>query len=307
MSGDLFYDPQTVSSYFDSYGEREWQRLVASPLNEISLYIHCHYLKRYIVKGARVLEIGAGAGRFTQVLVESGARVVAADISAGQLELNRQHASELGFAVGVEDRLQADICDLGRFTEASFDAVVAYGGPFSYVLDQRDTALTECRRVLKSGGALLMSVMCLWGSARRSLTGVLQGTPPEDNRPHHQPPAILPRKTFRGGKAILCTSSARQNCAAGWKVPGWKYLAYLGFKLSGKFGHDPDGETARRPEVVGRIAAHGIGSQRRSWLYGYGNSSHRSCAAIGRDQAAVSHSMNRVFNWSVNSGQPSQR
>jgi len=181
MPDNSFYDPQALGSYFDSYGEREWQRLVATPLSEISLYLHRHYLEKYIAPGARVLEIGAGAGRFTQILVELGARVVAADISVGQLDLNRQHAAELGFSSGVEDWRQVDICDLNGFTDASFDAVVAYGGPFSYVLDRRDAALVECLRVLKPGGALLMSVMCLWGSVRRHLAGVLQGTPPEAN------------------------------------------------------------------------------------------------------------------------------
>ena len=224
MSDDSFYDPQTVGVYFDSYGEREWQRLVASPLNEISLYIHCHYLERYIRKGARVLEIGAGAGRFTQILVELGACVVAADISAGQLELNRRHAAELGFAVGVEGWLQADICDLGRFAEASFDAVVAYGRPFSYVLDRRDTALAECRRVLKPGGALLMSVMCLWGSARRSLAEVLQGTPPEDNRRITSTGDITPQ-TFPGRKDNFM-HLFRSPELRGWlEGAGWKVLA----------------------------------------------------------------------------------
>lgn len=176
------YDPQRVEAYFDGYGEREWQRLVASPVHEISLAIHLSHLNRFISSGQRVLEIGAGAGRFTQALAAAGARVVAADISGGQLELNRQHARELGFSGAVEDWAQVDICDLSRFPENSFDAVVAYGGPFSYVLDRRDQALAECRRVLRPGGPLLLSVMCLWGSASWNLEGVLMGTPVEANR-----------------------------------------------------------------------------------------------------------------------------
>jgi SAM-dependent methyltransferase len=71
------------------------------------------------------------------------------------------------------DWYQLDICDMSRFDPGSYDCVVAYGGPFSYVLNKRDLALSECLRVLKPGGLLLLSVMSLWGTAHAYLNGVL--------------------------------------------------------------------------------------------------------------------------------------
>ncbi len=167
------YDPKAVIQHFDEFGIREWERLVQTPADEVSLYIHTCYLEKYISKGCRVLEIGAGAGRFTQVLAGLGAQVLVADLSSVQLELNKHFASELGFDQAVIDWQQADICDLSRFESSSFDSVVAYGGPFSYVLDKRDLALAECLRVLRPGGMLLLSVMSLWGTVHGSLEGVL--------------------------------------------------------------------------------------------------------------------------------------
>lgn len=178
----MSYDPQSISAYFDQYGQREWDRLVANPVDEISLHIHTHYLHHYIEKGNRVLEIGAGAGRFTQVLAETGARIVVADISSGQVALNRQFAAQLGFAQAVEDWQVVDICDLSRYPDSSFDRVVAYGGPFSYVLEKRGQALAECLRVLRPGGLLLASVMLVWGSAHRALPGVLDLPPAVNQR-----------------------------------------------------------------------------------------------------------------------------
>ena len=175
------YDSDGVAKQFDDLGIGEWNRLLETPVDEVSLYVHTHYLKEQIQPGSRVLEIGAGAGRFTQVLANLGARILVADISQVQLDLNQQHAHQYGFAHAIEDWQQADICDLGRFESGSFDSVVAYGGPLSYVLDRRDVALQECIRVLKRHGSLLFSVMSLWGSAHRRLNGVL-GIPVETNQ-----------------------------------------------------------------------------------------------------------------------------
>jgi len=44
-------------------------------------------------------------------------------------------------------------------------------------LDKRDSALSECLRVLKPDGLLLFSVISLWGSAHARLDGVLLSTP----------------------------------------------------------------------------------------------------------------------------------
>jgi SAM-dependent methyltransferase len=182
MNSKKQYDGQHIANYFDQYGDKEWQRLLTDPVNEVNLHIHSHYLKEYVPPKSKVLEIGAGAGRFTQILAQIGAQVVVSDISPGQVELNKKHAREEGFAQAVLAWQVADICDLFQFESSSFDRVVAYGGPFSYTLDQRDTALRECLRVLRPGGILLLSVMSLWGTLHRFLPGVLTGVSGEENR-----------------------------------------------------------------------------------------------------------------------------
>jgi len=176
------YDPKWVERFYDEYGELEWGRLVKDPENEVKLHVHRHYLQNYVQPGWRVLEIGPGPGRFTQILVEIGARLVLVDLSAGQLELNHQKAVELGFDHAVERRLQLDMCDMGVLEDDTFDAVVCYGGPLSYVFEQAGRALGEVRRVLKPGRVALFSVMSLWGTVHQFLNGVLK-LPAEVNRP----------------------------------------------------------------------------------------------------------------------------
>jgi 2-polyprenyl-3-methyl-5-hydroxy-6-metoxy-1,4-benzoquinol methylase len=104
-------------------------------VQDASLYIQTHYLEKYVRPGQRVLEIGAGAGRFTQVLARLGVSIVVGDLSQVQLDLNKQHAAQFDFASAIEDWVQIDICDMSPVTSESFDYVVAYGNPLGYVLD----------------------------------------------------------------------------------------------------------------------------------------------------------------------------
>ena len=168
----MAYDRPAVAAYFDQFGESEWQRFDKHALGAIHEHIHNVYLERFVPPGSRVLEIGAGPGRFTQTLHRLGCRVVVADISAVQLALNRRYGSEYGFASSVEAYETLDICDLSALPASSFEVVVAYGGPLSYVFDRRDDAVESCRRVLKSGGVFLASVMSLWGTLHRHLAAL---------------------------------------------------------------------------------------------------------------------------------------
>lgn len=192
------YDSENIQHYFDEFGQREWDRLTATPVDEVSLHIHTHYLKKHIPAGARVLEIGAGAGRFTQALAHIGAKITIADISRVQLDLNKKFAQELNYTGSIHEWVQADICDLDKFSDGSYPYIVVYGGPLSYVLDQRDKALQECIRVLEPGGILAISVMSLWGTAHRTLREVMR-IPAKANRKIIRTGDLTPA-TFPGRK-----------------------------------------------------------------------------------------------------------
>lgn len=175
------YDPSYVESFYDRDPEREWQRLVRSPVEEIKLHIHDHYLRTHLSQDMRVLEIGAGPGRFTKTLHEIGCSVVVGDISSGQLEANRKNAEKLGFAASVERWIQTDICHMENVESGAFDAVVAYGGPISYVFERAGDALNECSRILKPNGYMLASVMSLWGTVHQFFGSVME-LPVDNNR-----------------------------------------------------------------------------------------------------------------------------
>ena len=73
------YDPDWVRAHYDEYGMREWDRWDESPVERVKFHVHLHYLRRYVKAGDRVLEIGAGAGRFTRELAGIVDRIVVAE------------------------------------------------------------------------------------------------------------------------------------------------------------------------------------------------------------------------------------
>lgn len=167
----LSYDRDLIARAFDAYGDQEWERHETFPFNRVSFHIHRHYLTEFIRSNDRVLEVGAGAGRFTVELARLGARVTVTDISPVQLQLNAQHVADARFEEHVESRELADVVDLHGFADDSFDAVVCYGGPLSFAVGHAGQACEELLRVTRPGGHVLLGVMSVHGSLRAFLPG----------------------------------------------------------------------------------------------------------------------------------------
>jgi 2-polyprenyl-3-methyl-5-hydroxy-6-metoxy-1,4-benzoquinol methylase len=167
-------DPLTerIRQHFEELGEGEWSRLDDSPRGRVAFAVHRRMLEECIRPGDRVLEVGAGPGRFTIALAELGARVVVTDLSAVQLELNERKVREAGFEASVESRRELDARDVGQLGDAAFDACVAYGGVLSYLFDDAGTVLDQLVKSVRPGGVVVASVMATVGSVRYFLPTV---------------------------------------------------------------------------------------------------------------------------------------
>jgi len=155
-----------------------WVGLEERLADQVQFAIHLHYLRECLRPDDRVLEMGAGRGRFTRELAALCDRVVVADVSPDKLQLNRRNMTAMGLDSRIESWVECDMAKLqGVFEDNEFDAVVCYGGPLSYVFDRRFRALSELVRVTRPGGVLLLSARSLFGTVHESLPRVLSGDP----------------------------------------------------------------------------------------------------------------------------------
>ena len=171
-----------VRSHFDQMVDEEWMRLADTVAGRVSFEVHRRFMEKHLEPGMRVLEIGAGPGRFTRELAQLGTRITVTDLSAGQLAANHDRADSEGFGSSVDDWQLLDVRDASRFDDAEFDAVVAFGGPLSYVFDHADDALRGLLRITRPDGMVIGSVMSLLGAWRHFLPAVLDLT---DEQNHH--------------------------------------------------------------------------------------------------------------------------
>lgn len=169
----MTYEAERIAAFFDAYGEQEWTRFEDGRTPSTSLAVHVEYLRRFVRAGDRVLDVGAGPGRFTLELARIGADVVVADLSPGQLELNRERVVDAGLEHRVVERVVADVTELSGFGDGVFDAVVCFGGPVSYAHERSETAVSELVRVTRREGHVLLSVMSLIGAFTRYLELVI--------------------------------------------------------------------------------------------------------------------------------------
>jgi len=158
------YDPKGLKDYYDSYGEREWERLEKSLHGRVHFETTKHILTRFLPDEGHVLDAGCGPGRYAIDLVKKGYTVTLVDISEKQLKQAEEKIDEAGVQGSISGVRCLDICDLSEFPDASFDAVLCLGGALSYVRDKRHQAISELIRVAKPGGPIIVSVMSLLGT-----------------------------------------------------------------------------------------------------------------------------------------------
>lgn len=106
----------------------------------------------WVPPGARVLDLGVGAGRTTPWLAGRASRYVGVDLSEPMVRRCREKFPALEF-------LQADATELGEFPGASFDVVVFSFNGIDCIpsVAGRARCYDACARVLRDGGSLLFS------------------------------------------------------------------------------------------------------------------------------------------------------
>ncbi len=140
-----------LRQYYEGYDEDG--RLLTRP-GRVEFETTMRYITRYLQPGMRILEIGAGTGRYSHALARSGYAVDAVELVQHNIDQFLAHTAE-GENVTVR---QGSACDLSFFLDDSYDMTLLLGPMYHlFTENEKRAALSEAIRVTKHGGIVFVA------------------------------------------------------------------------------------------------------------------------------------------------------
>lgn len=136
------------------YSARNEDERFDSRHNSVEFLTTLDYIDRYRKPGDRILEIGAGSGRYSHALARKGHRVDAVELIPRNIELFRENTRE-GEDVTVREGNAVDLSFCG---DGIFDMTLLLGPMYHlFTREEQEKALSEACRVTKPGGLIYVS------------------------------------------------------------------------------------------------------------------------------------------------------
>lgn len=145
-------DADLTNRTYDIFNEDV--RLNHSKAARVEFLTTVRYIEKYLTPGAKILDIGAGAGEYSLYFAKQGY-----DVSALELADNNIKAFRKKITPDLKlDLVQGNALDLSGYADESFDVVFLFG-PLYHLRNAEDRAkcINEAKRVCKKDGTLFFS------------------------------------------------------------------------------------------------------------------------------------------------------
>lgn len=146
-------EPGFLKQYYENYNE---EGRLLSKHGQVEFITTMKYIRSCAAAAgaSRILEVGAGTGRYSVPLAKEGFEVTAVELIGHNLDILK---SKLDGSESIR-ALQGNALDLSLFADESFDMTMLLGPMYHlYTFEDKKTALGEAARVTKPGGYVLVS------------------------------------------------------------------------------------------------------------------------------------------------------
>lgn len=145
-----------LEAYYNKFNE---EKRLKSRHGQVEYHTTMHYIHHYLQKlrweqqeaPLRVIDIGAGTGRYSVALAEEGYDVTAVELVKYNLGILKKKGANV-------KAYQGNALKLKRFADDSFDLALLFGPMYHLHSDgEQKQALLEAKRVTRPGGVIMVA------------------------------------------------------------------------------------------------------------------------------------------------------
>lgn len=131
---------EKLSEYYNKFNEN---KRLDRRHGQVEFFTSMNYIHQYLTKNDKIVDIGAGSGKYSIALKNEGYDVTAVELLKTNIGKIKNNDSSLKI-------IQADARDLSMFDDEEFDIVIMFG-PMYHLYSKRDRvkALKEAKRICK--------------------------------------------------------------------------------------------------------------------------------------------------------------
>ena len=145
-------ESERVNRIYDIFNEES--RLNHSKAARVEFITTVHYIEKYLKKGDKILDIGAGVGEYSFYFARKGYEVSALELADANI---RAFKNKLTSEDKI-DLVQCNALDLSCYEDQTFDIVLLFG-PLYHLKNNEDKqkCIEEAKRVCKDGGKIFFA------------------------------------------------------------------------------------------------------------------------------------------------------
>lgn len=137
-----------IEKYYNKFNE---DKRLQSRHGIVEFTISMEYIKKYLNKTSKIIDIGAGTGKYSIELAKFGHDVTAVELVKKNLSTLKQKAPHI-------KAYQGNALNLKKFKNQEFDACILFG-PMYHLHTEKEKlqALLEAKRITKKGGVIFVA------------------------------------------------------------------------------------------------------------------------------------------------------